>query len=135
MKITASALSLNVKDERASAQFLQQYFGFAEAMAAEGFVSLSHPDLGYNVIFLRSGLSSLQPERLKSEDAQGLILAFVGEDIDTEYARLQAENAPIITPIQTEPWGERFFQLEDPNGVILQWVQWMSDVGGEPAFN
>ena len=33
---------------------------------------------------------------------------------------------PIITPIETEPWGERFFQVTDPNGVTMQLVQWIT---------
>jgi len=41
-----------------------------------------------------------------------------------KYARLRAEGAPIVTPLQTEPWGERFLQVADPNGVIIQLVQW-----------
>jgi uncharacterized glyoxalase superfamily protein PhnB len=32
---------------------------------------------------------------------------------------------PIATPLQTEPWGERFFQMTDPNGVVIQLVQWV----------
>jgi len=57
MKVTASAVSLNVSDPRASAQFVSQHFGFVEDMAADGFVSLSRPDAGFNLIFLRTGLA------------------------------------------------------------------------------
>ena len=31
----------------------------------------------------------------------------------------------ITTPLQTEPWGERFFQVTDPNGIVIQLVQWV----------
>jgi uncharacterized glyoxalase superfamily protein PhnB len=27
----------------------------------------------------------------------------------------------------TEPWGERYFQVTDPNGVVIQLVQWMNE--------
>ena len=56
MPITASAVSLNVADPIASAAFAKQHLGFAEDMAGEGFVSLSRPDTGFNLIFLRTGL-------------------------------------------------------------------------------
>jgi uncharacterized glyoxalase superfamily protein PhnB len=26
-----------------------------------------------------------------------------------------------------EPWDERFFQVTDPNGVVLQLVQWITE--------
>ncbi|HEU4743126.1 MAG TPA: VOC family protein, partial [Meiothermus sp.] len=55
----------------------------------------------------------------------GLLLVFVVENIDAEYERLIAEGVRVVTPIETEPWGERYFQVEDPNGVIFQLVQWM----------
>jgi len=32
----------------------------------------------------------------------------------------------IATPLQTEPWGERFFQIRDPNGVVVQFVEWVT---------
>jgi len=32
------------------------------------------------------------------------------------------------TAIETESWGERFFQVTDPNGVVLQLVQWMTKI-------
>jgi predicted enzyme related to lactoylglutathione lyase len=123
--ITASALSLNVDDVAASAAFVQQHFGFTQEMAADGFVSLAREDVGFNLIFLRTGLATIQPDRLRGQRADGLIVAFVVDDIDAEYARIRAAGVPITTPLQTEPWGERFFQVTDPNGVILQLVQWV----------
>ena len=48
------------------------------------------------------------------------------EDIDADYARLQQEAVEIVTPIETEPWGERYFQMTDPNGVVYQLVQWVA---------
>ncbi|MEV6691543.1 VOC family protein [Micromonospora sp. NPDC051196] len=125
MQITGSAISLNVQDVSASAEFVKQHFGFREEMAADGFVSLARDGVGFNLVFLRTGLASLQPPSLKNQRAEGVLVAFVVDDIDAEYAGIQAAGVPITTPIQTEPWGERFFQVTDPNGVILQLVQWV----------
>ncbi|MEV5652979.1 VOC family protein [Nocardia sp. NPDC052254] len=127
MNITASALSLNVPDPDASAEFFTEHFGFTVAMAADGFVSLARPDAGFNVIFLRTGLPSFKPARIAGDAGQGLLVVFTVDDIDTEYERVRREGVPIVTPIETEPWGERYFQAADPNGVIIQLVQWMSD--------
>lgn len=131
MQITASAVSLNVPDERASARFLTEHLGFTEAMAAEGFVSLTRPDAGLNVIFLRTGLASFKPEALAGRSADGLLIVFVVDDVDREYARLVAEGVEVVTPIETEPWGERYFQMADPNGVVVQLVQWVEPPGGD----
>jgi predicted enzyme related to lactoylglutathione lyase len=127
MQITASAISLNVDDVTASAAFAKQHFGFNEEMSADGFVSLSRQDAGFHLIFLRTGLSSFKPDSMRDRKADGLLVAFVVDNIDAEYARLQEEGVTITTPIQTEPWGERFFQVTDPNGVVIQLVQWMTE--------
>ncbi|MBD1908887.1 VOC family protein [Trichocoleus sp. FACHB-832] len=133
MKITASAISLNVDDVTASATFVKQHFGFSEQMSADGFVSLKREDAGFNLIFLQTGLESFKPIHMREHRADGLLIAFVVDDIDTQYMRLQAEGVPITTPIETEPWGERFFQVTDPNGVVIQLVQWITQPDSEKA--
>jgi uncharacterized glyoxalase superfamily protein PhnB len=123
MKVTSSAVSLNVEDVPASSAFLCRHFGFHEQMAADGFASLSRADSGMNVIFLRRGLATL-PEDQRHDHASGLILAFDVEDLDGELGRLQREGVPITMPLTEEEWGERAFQVRDPNGVIVQLVDW-----------
>lgn len=127
MKITSSAVSLNVDDVPASGAFLVEHFGFAEQMSADGFVALARPDSGMSVIFLRRGLPTL-PEDQRDDHASGLILAFDVEDLEGELARLQAEGVPITMPLTSEEWGERAFQVRDPNGVIVQLVDWNAPV-------
>ncbi|NJR64061.1 MAG: glyoxalase [Cyanobacteria bacterium CRU_2_1] len=97
MQITASAISLNVDDVTASATFIKQHFGFHEEMSADGFVSLSRPDAGFNLIFLRTGLETFKPTHMRGHQADGLLIVFVVDDIDTEYARIQAEGVAITT--------------------------------------
>ncbi len=124
MNITSSAISLNVADVEASAAFAGQ-LGFTEAMAADGFVSLEHPSAGVSVIFLRTGLSTFKPSEIAGSAGPGTLLVFVVDDVDAEFARLAASGARVVTPPETEPWGERYCQLADPNGLIWQLVQWV----------
>lgn len=123
MQITGSAVSLTVEDVTASADFLQKHFGFAEQMAADGFVSLGREDAGMNVVYLRRGIEVL-PEDVRDQHAAGLILAFVVTDVAGEEARLRSEGVTITMPLREEPWGETLFQVTDPNGVVIQLVEW-----------
>jgi catechol 2,3-dioxygenase-like lactoylglutathione lyase family enzyme len=123
--ITASAVSLNVADPAASGAFAERHLGFREEMAADGFVSLSRPDAGCNLIYLRTGLETFKPDSMRGA-ADGVLIVFVVDDVDAECARLEREGVAITTPLETEPWGERFFQVSDPNGVVVQFVQWMT---------
>lgn len=123
MKITGSAVSLNVDDVPASSAFLARHFGFREAMSADGFASLTRDDSGMQVIFLRRGLPTL-PADQRDDHAAGLILAFEVDDLEGELARLEGEGVTITMPLTAEEWGERAFQVRDPNGVIVQLVDW-----------
>ncbi|GEM49297.1 VOC family protein [Deinococcus cellulosilyticus] len=127
MKITRSALSLNVPDPALSARFVQQHFGFQPEMNFDFMVSLARPDVDFHLIYLQTGLSSFKPTSHADSAGQGLLVAFVVDDIDDQYTRLQNEGAPIVTPIETEEWGERYFQTQDPNGIIYQLVQWVTE--------
>lgn len=130
LRTTGSAISLNVADPAASAGFVSTHFGFTEQMSAEGFVSLAHPDAGMNLIYLRTGLPTFKPARIAGPAGAGLLVVWLVADIDAEYARLRAAGAPIVTPIETEEWGERYFQTADPNGIVYQLVQWVEQPPG-----
>jgi uncharacterized glyoxalase superfamily protein PhnB len=123
VEISASGVSLNVEDVPASTAFLVDHFGFRTEMAADGFASLTRDDAGMNVIFLRRGLPTL-PDDQRNDHASGMILAFTVDDLEGELARLQAEGVAITMPLTSEEWGERAFQVRDPNGVIVQLVDW-----------
>lgn len=125
MNITASAVSLNVPDIEASSRFFTEHLGFTVDMSAEGFVSLTRPDAGFSVVLLSVGLASFKPASHAGPAGTGLLVAFVVDDIDAEWDRLVAEGVTVATPIETEPWGERYFQMLDPNGIVVQLVQWV----------
>lgn len=89
--------------------------------------SLTRQDVGFNLIYLKTGLETFKPAHRAGSAGGGLLVVFVVENIDAEYERLCAEGVFVVTPIETEPWGERYFQMQDPNGVIFQLVQWMTE--------
>ncbi|HEX7041130.1 MAG TPA: VOC family protein [Trueperaceae bacterium] len=125
MKITSSAVSLNVADVEGSARFARDHLGFATEMEADGFVSLARDDAGFNLVFLRTGLETFRPREVAGSAGTGLLVVFVVEDIDEQYERLRSAGVAVVTPIETEPWGERYFQVKDPNGIVYQLVQWV----------
>ena len=125
MKATSAALSLNVADVEASARFAAESFGFVEQMSADGFVSMAHPDLAFNVVFLRTGLPTFRPASIAGDAGQGMLLALVVDGLDEQFARLAAAGATVLTAPETESWGERYCQVQDPNGIVWQLVEWV----------
>lgn len=126
MHITATALSLNVADPAASATWMATHFGFREEMSAEGFVSMSHPEAGINLVYLAVGLPGFKPAHAAGPAGDGLLVAFVVDDVDAEHERLLAEGVEVLTAPETEPWGERYAQYPDPNGIVVQLVTWVA---------
>jgi uncharacterized glyoxalase superfamily protein PhnB len=131
VQITASAVSLNVGDVAASSAFLAEHFGFRQELAADGFASLAREDTAMHVVFLRRGLEIL-PDDQRDQHATGLILAFTVNDLEGEQARLRAEGVAITMPLTVEEWGERAFQVTDPNGVIIQLMDWAARPDNQP---
>ncbi len=124
MKINSFAVSLTVENVNLSSQFLVTHFGFVEKMAAEGFASLQHEQSGIHVIYLQRGIEVL-PEFMRNIASEGTILAFVTTHIESEEKRLRSAGIPIALPMKTEAWGEKLFMVKDPNGVIIQLVEWV----------
>jgi catechol 2,3-dioxygenase-like lactoylglutathione lyase family enzyme len=126
VNITSTAISLNVPDPRSSAQFFQQHLGFSVEMEqADFFFSLRHPSGGPNVVFLQTGLATFKPAHRAGSAGDGLLIAFVVEDLNRAHEQWVKDGVPVVTEPETEPWGERFSQYEDPNGIIVQLVQWV----------
>lgn len=129
MHITAATVSLTVNDVAASKRFLSQHFGFQEraADAHDTYASLGREDVGVEIIFLRRGVEVL-PESYRDQHAAGIILAFTVADLEAEERRLREAGVPISLPLREEPWGERLFQVTDPNGIVVQLVAWVTPI-------
>ena len=125
MHILSFSVSLTVSDVPTSASFLTRHFGFLEKTAADGFASLLHEQSGINVIYLRKGIDVL-PEDFRDEHAQGVIVALVTTNLEAEEQRLKQEGVLITMPLRIEPWGEKLFQVKDPNGIVIQLVEWVN---------
>lgn len=123
MQITASTVSLTVDDVAASEAFFTGHLGYVRQAAADGFASLAR-DGAVDIVLLQRGLEVLPPEQ-RDQRAAGLIIAFtLAGGLAEEQDRLRAEGVPITMPLREEPWGERLFQVTDPNGVIVQFIEW-----------
>ncbi|MFF6900235.1 VOC family protein [Streptomyces hydrogenans] len=128
MQITASTVSLTVDDVAASQRFFTTHLGYAVQAAADGFASLSRDDAAMDVVLLARG-SEVLPADQRDRHAAGLIVAFTTTGIEAEERRLRAEGVDITLALREEPWGERLFQITDPNGVVVQFVEWVTPSG------
>ncbi|TDC43377.1 VOC family protein [Micromonospora sp. KC213] len=123
MQFTASTVSLTVDDVTASQEFFAAHLGYTVQQAADGFASLTRPD-AVDIVLLARGIPVLPPEQ-RDQRASGLILAFtLASGLEEQEKRLRDAGVEITMPLRQEPWGERLFQVTDPNKVIIQFVEW-----------
>ncbi|MEV0247371.1 VOC family protein [Nocardia sp. NPDC050712] len=117
-----STLSLTVDDPPASSVFFTTYLGYHESAAADDYVRLARSDAATAIV--------LQPRTrsgwLEDERPAGFVVSLTVPDVTAEYDRLCGEGAPIAVELCEESWGERHFQLIDPNGVVVELVQWIA---------
>ncbi|MFF0740367.1 VOC family protein [Streptomyces sp. NPDC004111] len=128
MQITTSTISLTVNDVAASQHFFTSHLGYVEQAAADGFASLTREDAAMDIVLLARGTDVLPPDQ-RDQHASGLIVAFTGTGIEAEEKRLRDEGVEITMPLSEAPWGERLFQVKDPNGVVVQFVEWVTGSG------
>ncbi|MFI6048214.1 VOC family protein [Nocardia sp. NPDC051321] len=133
MRINACTLCLSVADIAATQRFLVDHFGYTEAIAADGFVSLTHPQAPLSIAVHEIGLVVL-PEEQRHVPSQGIAIAFTVDDAAREEARLRDAGVPITLPLMEQPWGEKLFQVTDPNGIIVEVLEWTAPKDIEPAL-
>ncbi|MDT9699938.1 VOC family protein [Streptomyces sp. P17] len=124
----ASRRSCRSRDIAASQEFFTTHLGYTEQAAADGFASLTRQDAAVDLVLLARGTEILPPDQ-RDQRASGLILAFTTTGIQDEEKRLQDAGVEITMPLREEPWGERVFQITDPNGLIVQFVEWAAPAG------
>ncbi|MFG6195063.1 VOC family protein [Nonomuraea sp. JJY05] len=125
MQFIASTVSLTVDDVAASQAFFTAHLGYTVQQAADGFASLSRDD-AVDIVLLARGIEVLPPEQ-RDQRASGLILAFtLAGGLAEQEKQLRDAGVQITMPLRQEPWGEALFQVTDPNGVIVQFVEWVT---------
>ena len=125
MQITVSTVSITVDDVTASRRFFTTHLGYKEIAAADGFASLTRGDAAVDIVLLRRGTEVL-PAGRRDRHAAGLVLAFTVTGIEGEERRLRERGVTITVPLRKEPWGERLFQVTDPNGIVVRFVEWVA---------
>lgn len=101
-----------------TAAFYVDNFRFKRAFESDWYVHLqSAEDESVNLAVLAGDHDSIpEPGRGK---ASGLLVNFEIEDVDREYERAKSNGLPILLSLRDEPWGQRHFITQDPNGVLL----------------
>ncbi|MEV5600827.1 VOC family protein [Streptomyces sp. NPDC052299] len=127
MNIIGSAVVLTVDDPALSSRFFVSHLGFREVLVAQGITHLARDDAATDIV-LRSSVGPGISQRHPPTQVRAVV-SFTVTGIHAEYERLRREGARITLPPRMEPWGEWGLQLTDPNGVVIQLVEWIPPAG------
>ena len=104
--------------------FYCNHLGFTVKQELEGFVVLRHvTNTAYEIMFCVPDSPFVDPIFRPTYSGQGLIFQLEVDDVDAEYRRLQQEGVPIALPIRDEPVNGRHFTITDPNGILIDIVE------------
>ena len=75
-------------------------------------------------VFYSPNHSSQQPLFQEPFAGQGVYLTIEVEDVDRIYKDLKNKGMEIKIDMRGEPWGEKHFAIQDPNGIGIDIVKY-----------
>ena len=122
MKPTAFYPVILAVDVPATAAFYLDHFGFRTLFESDWYYhlqSIAHPSTNFGIV----AADHETVPAARRQKVAGLLLSFEVDDPDAEYARVQAAGLPILLELRDEPFGQRHFITEDPNGVMIDIIK------------
>jgi uncharacterized glyoxalase superfamily protein PhnB len=122
MQLRSFYTVLCTDDVAGTAAFWERHFGFKRVFDSGWYVHLiSQVSAEANLAILDYRHETIPaPFRKK---AAGILVNFEVDDVDALYARAQAEGLKIHLALRDEPFGQRHFITEDPNGIAIDVIK------------
>lgn len=121
MKLNAGVITTKLAESKA---FYTNNLGFGVTFENEFYLLLHTPNHEAEISFLLPNHPSQQPFFHKPFLGQGMYLTIEVDDVDSVYNDLKKKRVPIKIDIRNEPWGDRHFAIEDPNGIGIDIVKY-----------
>ena len=119
MKLNAGIVTKKLKETK---DFYTQFLGFGVTFENEFYLLMHTPNRQAEISFLLPDHPTQQPLFQPVFEGKGIYLTIEVDDVDKVYQQLKAKGAIIKIAMRDEPWGDRHFALEDPNGVGIDIV-------------
>lgn len=122
MKTTSYYPVLMTDDVAGTATFYKEHFRFQALFDSGWYVHLqSIEDKRVNLGIVTGDHASI-PAAGRGK-VSGLLINFEVAEPDAVYERIEAAGVPILLSLRDEPWGQRHFIAQDPNGVLIDVIK------------
>lgn len=121
MKLNAGIITEKLAATKA---FYTNTLKFGVTFENEFYLLLHTPNHEAEVSFLLPNHPTQQPIFQKPFQGQGMYLTIEVDDVDKMYREMKQKGVAIKIEIRDEPWGDRHFAIEDPNGIGIDIVKY-----------
>lgn len=123
MKCTQYYPVLMTKDVLKTARFYKDHFRFKAVFEADWYVHLqSGEDATVNLAILDQDHETI-PEVRRGQGTGAMLLNFEVENVDQVYQDARNAGLNILLALKDEPFGQRHFITEDPNGIMIDVIK------------
>jgi catechol 2,3-dioxygenase-like lactoylglutathione lyase family enzyme len=119
MKLNAGILTEKLAESKA---FYTDVLGFGVTFENEFYLLLHTPGRQAEISFLLPHHSTQHPFFHPPFTGQGMYLTIEVDDVDTWHQAMIRKGLEIKVGLRDEPWGDRHFAIEDPNGIGIDIV-------------
>lgn len=121
MKLNAGIVTSKLSETKA---FYTKTLNFGVTFENEFYLLLHTPNHEDEISFLLPNHPSQQAIFQQPFQNQGVYLTIEVDDVDSIYKQLKMKGIDIIIDIRNEPWGDRHFAIQDPNGIGIDIVKY-----------
>jgi catechol 2,3-dioxygenase-like lactoylglutathione lyase family enzyme len=121
MKLNAGIVTEKLAETK---NFYTRLLNFGVTFENEFYLLLHTPNKEGEISFLLPNHPSQQPLFQKHFTGQGMYLTIEVEDVDKIYNEIKKKSIEIKVDIRNEPWGDRHFAIQDPNGIGIDIVKY-----------
>jgi catechol 2,3-dioxygenase-like lactoylglutathione lyase family enzyme len=119
MKLNAGIVTEKLAETK---QFYTGLLGFGVTFENEFYLLMHTPGGNAEISFLLPNHPTQQPIFHAPFASKGMYLTIEVENVDDWYAQLNSKGAEVKVDLRDEPWGDRHFTIEDPNGIAIDIV-------------
>jgi catechol 2,3-dioxygenase-like lactoylglutathione lyase family enzyme len=119
MKLNAGIVTNKLAETK---HFYTTVLGFGVTFENEFYLLLHTPNQEAEISFLLPNHPSQQPLFQQPFTEQGMYFTIEVDDVDNIYHDLKKKGIEIKIEIRNEPWGDRHFAIQDPNGIGIDFV-------------
>lgn len=121
MKLYAGIVTSRIEESKV---FYAELLDFGVTFENDFYLLMHAPNRQAEISFLLPDHPSQQPLFREAFQGEGVFLTIEVENVDQKYKELKEKGADIKLELRDEPWGDRHFAIEDPNGVGIDIVEY-----------